>query len=197
MTSLLSSVTQRSRLLADRGRRLLASSSVIATLLPLVLACGSVDRATSAVAGHGATTTARDGSYVRGGGDVYVPDARDCNGNALDGRETDVRSSSQHCGGCHSPCAGECENGHCRRFIAATNRCHTDDDCTVARFDETSATPCCTCTLIAVSKASAASLDCRIPKNTDAGISSACVLSCLQPSNIAARCNDGGCVLTP
>jgi hypothetical protein len=148
------------------------------------------------VAGHAATTTARDGSYVRGRGDVYVPDARDCNGNPLDGRETDVRSSSQHCGECRSRCTGECKNGRCHRLVAVTSRCQTDDDCTVARFDEQSATPCCTCTLVAVSKASPASLDCRIPKEADAGISNACVLSCSQPSNIAARCHDGACVLT-
>lgn len=59
-----------------------------------------------------------------GGGSEYQPRTResvadapryqDCNDNALDGRETDVKSSDRHCSRCGNPCDGTCERGVCR-----------------------------------------------------------------------------------
>lgn len=38
---------------------------------------------------------------------------QDCNNDFADGCETDVTTSTDHCGDCDSPCAGTCEDGVC------------------------------------------------------------------------------------
>jgi hypothetical protein len=44
-----------------------------------------------------------------------LPDYQDCNHDALDGRETDVKSSDAHCGACGHACdGGHCERGVCK-----------------------------------------------------------------------------------
>lgn len=58
-----------------------------------------------------------------GGGPEYQPRTRenvadapryeDCNDNAVDGRETNVKSSDSHCGRCGNGCEGSCNRGVC------------------------------------------------------------------------------------
>jgi hypothetical protein len=43
-----------------------------------------------------------------------LPEYRDCNGNAVDGRETDVKHDERHCGDCAIGCdGGRCSGGSC------------------------------------------------------------------------------------
>jgi hypothetical protein len=77
-------------------------------LAPTIAACGAaVDNWTAAMAGHAATSKAS--SFTR----APPPDYRDCNGNLLDGRETDVSTSSANCGACGARCDGTCGAGVC------------------------------------------------------------------------------------
>lgn len=173
---------------------------VVASLLVPCAACRSVSRAGNAMAGHAAAPSAIDGAYVRGAGTPSVPDPRDCNGNALDGRETDVRTSRDHCGACGAACRGSCVDGVCAPSPSAapppSTACTVDDDCTIARFDAAAATPCCTCNLVAITKSAASTLGCGSTSDAGAPLSMLCVLSCLQPSGVTARCTAGECRLS-
>ena len=85
--------------------------------LTLLASCGdSVNQAVAAAAGHAYS----EPRYIHSGGRLDLPDYRDCNDNALDGRETDVLSSDTHCGDCNRRCdAGvHCNHGACGSFDA-------------------------------------------------------------------------------
>ena len=68
------------------------------------------------MAGHAATSTTAslprrsDDPHARSKGAF---DYRDCNHDLLDARETDVLTSSAHCGACGVPCSGTCSDGLC------------------------------------------------------------------------------------
>jgi hypothetical protein len=81
---------------------------LICLLAATSTACAkAVDNWADAMAGHAAVS--RSSSFER----RAPPDYRDCNGNVLDGQETDVRTSSAHCGACGARCDGTCDGGVC------------------------------------------------------------------------------------
>ena len=76
-------------------------------------ACGGAARWTQAMAGHASSAGPSDGSQTSATRVLDLPDKRDCNDNALDGLETDVRSNRKHCGSCDAWCWGRCLQGTC------------------------------------------------------------------------------------
>lgn len=88
--------------------------AAILLVVTFLAACGGTADLGAAIAGPHCASPTHVAEPPTRESMAAAPDYRDCNHDALDGRETDVKTSDANCGACGHACnAGHCELGTC------------------------------------------------------------------------------------